>query len=155
MTIEARRGMVHFVGPALPAVLISVMTLIGTSLVAGAQTTGLHYQHLHIDGRFRGCIPVATSVEAQERGLRGVTASNARMAFLFAKPGLYGFWMEGVARPITIAWVSEGRVVGAVAMAPESTTVYSPPVPIRLAVEFMAGRGLPAIGSRLRLGATC
>lgn len=142
---------------------IAVMLLAGLGTVAGEHfetsmaggSQRLPHRTLLIDGRERGCISVATTSVAQERGLRGAALSAPPMAFLFMRPGRYGFWMAGVQLPISVAWVSGGRVIGAVSMAPESTAVYSSPVPIRLAVEFIAGRGLPPIGTRLSLGADC
>lgn len=134
----------------------SLATLTGLLLVGQATGAGtLPYRELLVDGRPMACAAVAATGVAQQEGLRGAPRTAPPMAFVFARAGRYGFWMHGVSQPITVAWVAKNRMIGAASMAPETDTVHAPPVPVRLAVEFIAGRGVPPIGSEVSLGTAC
>lgn len=85
----------------------------------------------------------ARTEKEQARGLgeREQLCETCAMAFPFAVPGKYAFWMKGMRFPLDIAWISqENRVVHIErSVAPDSKEVYVPEEGASIVLEFNAG----------------
>lgn len=65
------------------------------------------------------------------------------MLFVFSKPGVYGFWMQGMQFPIDIVWIRDNIVVATTEHIPVEDTLsrkhYYPPLPVSQVLELPAG----------------
>lgn len=89
-------------------------------------------------------IDYATTTSARERGLGGreSISGDYGMLFVFARDGLYGFWMKDMLAPIDIFWLdTQGQVVSIAAGVAPSTYphVFYPAGPARYVLETAAG----------------
>ena len=105
-------------------------------------------------------VEVARTAAEQERGLMGrrEVPAGTGMLFPFSPAAVQSFWMRDTLVPLDIAWVRDGRVVGATRMTPcpdlgPRCPVYPSPGPVDAALEVRAG-GLDGVrpGASLRVG---
>ncbi len=102
---------------------------------------------LPVTGEFGGVslrIELATTSEAQERGLGGRTnvPDGYGMLFIFNKADRYGFWMKDMLVPIDIFWLDENKsVVSFISNLATSTypNVFYPSAPAQYVLETRAG----------------
>src|SRR3989344_4601539 len=85
---------------------------------------------------------VADNMLTRSRGLMYRTAPSP-MIFIFPSSTSEGFWMKNVNFPLDIIWIdSEKKIIGWDRMEPcssEPCKIYSPPAPIKYALEVEAG----------------
>lgn len=88
-------------------------------------------------------VEIADNPASRIRGLSGRDGLgfDEGMLFIFDTAGNYGFWMNDMAFPIDIIWISGGRIVGfAPNLSPESfPEVFYPPEPADRVLEAAAG----------------
>lgn len=92
-------------------------------------------------------VEVADTDAERVQGLSGrvALAENAGMLFIFDAPALYNFWMPNMSFPIDIIWINESRrIIGfeknaAPLEVGKDAVFYSPPSPIKYALEANAG----------------
>lgn len=91
-------------------------------------------------------VEVADSPAERSEGLSGRASlpAGTGMLFRFDHEVTVGFWMYDVRVPLSLVWVRDGRVVGAVEMVPCVTErsrcpSYDPPGPYDAAIEAPAG----------------
>jgi uncharacterized membrane protein (UPF0127 family) len=91
-------------------------------------------------------VEVADDAQERRRGLMGRpdVPVGTGMLFLYETPVLGAFWMGNVEVPLSIAWVSDGVVVGVAEMQPcpaadATCPRYAPDVPYDTAVETTGG----------------
>ena len=91
-------------------------------------------------------VQIADTNDERIQGLSGQPPlrSNEGMVFIFPKPDLYGFWMQGMAFPIDIIWIKDNRVIGFEEdLEPDSNPVpkiYRPPTLVDQVLEVKAGQ---------------
>jgi uncharacterized membrane protein (UPF0127 family) len=102
------------------------------------------------------CLPVASTLEAQQRGLQGVEQVVRPMVFAYSTPAMPSFWMQDTPAPLTGVWVaSSGRVIGYWHGQPNSSELHAAPAPISAVIEYPYGATVPALGSVLTIGRRC
>ena len=92
-------------------------------------------------------VAVAESGAEQARGLMGCEhlPHQAGMYFKYPEPKAATFWMRGMAIPLDIIWIRDGRVIGITATVPPadptdvSPPTYQSPGPITAVLEITAG----------------
>ncbi len=113
------------------------------------------WRRVALGGR-AGCLPVAFTLAAQERGLMGVKHVARPMVFAYSPPAMPAFWMKDTPAPLTGVWVSAShRVIGYWHGKPESTTLHPAPAPVSAVIEYRAGAAVPHLGASYALGARC
>jgi uncharacterized protein len=113
-------------------------------------------------GRVTLNVEVASTLQAQQRGLSGRTSlgANDGMAFVFGSPVDDAFWMKDTSIPLSVAfWDPGGRIVALFDMAPCGAGPcrrYRPSRPYVGAVEanrgYFSSHGI-GVGDRVRLDA--
>ena len=85
---------------------------------------------------------VADNPLTRSRGLM-YRSQPSPMIFIFSFPTTDGFWMKNVNFPLDIIWIDEDKkIIGTDRMEPctsEPCKIYSPPAPIKFALEVEAG----------------
>ena len=85
---------------------------------------------------------VADNPLTRSRGLMYRTVPSP-MLFVFPSPTTDGFWMKNVKFPLDIIWIdSDKKIIGTDRMEPcasEPCKTYSPPAPMKYALEMPAG----------------
>lgn len=68
--------------------------------------------------------------EDREMGLSGrrTVPTGYAMRFIFERPAMYPFWMQGMWVPLDIVWVREGVVVDRARLDPPATFFSDPPM---------------------------
>ncbi|MCP5279311.1 MAG: DUF192 domain-containing protein [Thiobacillus sp.] len=95
-------------------------------------------------------VEVAHTEQEREQGLAGRTgiAPGRAMWFVFPEPGIYGFWMKGMAFALDLAWITpQGRMLGVESLLPcktEPCPIHYPPEPVAFVLEAAAG-SVPAV----------
>lgn len=136
---------------AAMAALCSVMLVPGCSLGSAS----FQWREVEIAGEI-ACLPVAFTLDAQERGLQGVRRVARPMVFAYSPPAMPSFWMQDTPSPLTGVWVgSSGRVIGYWHGRAESTQLHPAPAPIRAVIEYPEGASVPPRGSRFAIGGGC
>jgi len=107
-------------------------------------------------------VEVASTLEAQQRGLSGRTSlgANDGMAFVFGSPVDGAFWMKNTSIPLSVAfWDTGGRIVALFDMEPCGAGPcrrYRPSHPYVGAVEanrgYFSSHGI-GVGDRVRVDA--
>ena len=101
---------------------------------------------------------MANTNETRSKGLAGVSSlpDHQGMLFDFLEEQPVSFWMKGCAMDLSIAFITKTGVIVDVqsmnAVAP--TTLHSPPIPVRYALEVPQGyfaRHNIAIGDKISL----
>ena len=89
-------------------------------------------------------VEVAYALEERQRGLGGrprLPEGSARW-FVLPAPGFYGFWMQGMAFPVDLVWITpQGRVAGVETLTPcgpEACPIHYPPEPVGFVLETVA-----------------
>ena len=78
------------------------------------------------------------------------------MVFPYSPPAMPSFWMKDTPSALTGVWVgSSDRVIGYWYGRPETTTLHSPPAPIRAVIEYRAGTKPPPRGAGFAIGPRC
>jgi len=100
-------------------------------------------------------VELATTPQQVEHGLAGrkELAADAGMLFIFPRPAVRDFWMQGCFIPLDLAFLDEHRrVVGIYTMAVEpdqvGRAIYRSPAPAKYALEVNAG-ALAAAGVKV------
>ncbi len=104
-------------------------------------------------------IEYATTTEARERGLSGVSyiPEDYGMLFVFPRDGVYGFWMKDMQASIDIFWLDDkGQVIFLQPNVEPSSYpyVFYPSEPARYVLETRAGfstRHSVSVGAKLVL----
>lgn len=90
-------------------------------------------------------VEVAFSSRERARGLSGRShlPPGTAMWFVLPVPGFHGFWMQGMAVPVDLAWVTpQGRVAGVETLmpcGPEPCPIRYPPEPVGFVLETHVG----------------
>lgn len=112
---------------------------------APAQTRATSESSLRIRGQ-RISLEVASEGREKERGLSGRAglAPDAGMLFLYAEPGVPGFWMKGMHFDLDIVWLRAGRIVDITPRIPHRTAdgslpIYRPRALVDAVLEVPAG----------------
>lgn len=123
--------------------------------LAGCSSASFQWRSVAIAGQ-SSCLPVATTLAAQQRGLQGVRPVARAMVFQYSPPAEPSFWMKDTPSPLTGVWVGASRrVIGYWHGRPESTTLHPPPAPIAAVVEYPYGTQVPGLGATVAIGARC
>jgi uncharacterized membrane protein (UPF0127 family) len=102
------------------------------------------------------CLPVASTLDAQQRGLHGVEHVVRPMVFAYSTPATPSFWMLDTPAPLTGVWVaSSGRIIGYWHGQPNSSELHTAPAPISAVIEYPYGATVAALGSALTIGRRC
>lgn len=89
-------------------------------------------------------VQVAYTDAEREKGLAGQPdlPPGTAMWFVFPEPGIYGFWMRGMAFPLDLAWITpQGRLLGVETLAPcgdAPCPIHYPPEPVGFVLEARA-----------------
>lgn len=139
--------------------LRTVVAMLGVTvpmLVAcGSADAAFQWRKVSIAGSTH-CWPIAYSLADQERGLMWVKRVIHPMVFPYSPPATPSFWMENTPSPLTGVWVgASNRVIGYWHGRPETTTLHSPPAPIRAVIEYPAKAKPPKRGARFAIGPRC
>lgn len=94
-------------------------------------------------------IEIADTPSKRQKGLGGreSLATDSGMLFIFEEPKVYQFWMKGLAFPLDMIWIREGKVVDIIknALPPEPNTpdenlpLYIPNQPVDMVLEVNSG----------------
>jgi uncharacterized membrane protein (UPF0127 family) len=101
-------------------------------------------------------VQVAFSPKEREQGLSGrehIPAGTA-MWFVLPEPGFHGFWMQDMAFPLDLVWITpQGRVAGVETLAPcgpAPCPIHTPPEPVGFVLETTAGEVPDLEGKQVR-----
>lgn len=89
-------------------------------------------------------VQVAFSAQERERGLSGREhmPPGTAMWFVLTEPGFHGFWMQDMAFPINLIWITpQGRVAGVETLppcGPAGCPIHYPPEPVGFVLETPA-----------------
>lgn len=101
-------------------------------------------------------VDVAFTPEERERGLSGrhPLSPETGMWFVLPSPGYYGFWMQGMAYALDLAWITpEGRLAGVETLppcGPDACPIHYPPEPVSFVLEAGAGSVPDTEGEQVR-----
>ena len=90
-------------------------------------------------------VEVAYTPAERERGLAGRQrlSPGTAMWFVLPEPGFPGFWMQGMAFALDLAWVSpQGRLIAVETLppcGPDGCPIHFPPEPVAFVLEAEAG----------------
>lgn len=93
-------------------------------------------------GGSRVVAELALNGRDREKGLMGrrKLAENHGMLFVFARPGIYSFWMKDTLIPLSVAFIDEnGRVINIEEMAPLTYSLHYPVRKAKYALEMRSG----------------
>lgn len=107
-------------------------------------------------GTTSGCWPVASTKRLRGQGLIGVAHPARPMVFTFGPAGPHNLGMFDVPAPLNAVWIGPAQtVIGGFHGTPHSKKTYKSPSPVTGAVFYPVGWRVPAVGARLRVGASC
>lgn len=128
------------------------------AVLAGCSSAAARFDwhQISLGDRPPRCLPVAFTLDAQERGLQGVKHVARPMVFAYSSPVTVSFWMKDTPSPLTGVWVGAShRVIGYWHGRPESTELHPSPAPIVAVIEYRAGAPVPPVGARFAIGRRC
>jgi uncharacterized membrane protein (UPF0127 family) len=144
--------LLHLRRASLSLASLFALLLVASDAIRAAETCAYGQQKQITIGQQRFDVSVAETEAQRQRGLSGrreLTAGSG-MWFVFAEPGLYGFWMQDMNFPIDLIWIGANRqVLGAVTLQPcqsQPCTTTQPPAPVSHVLEINAGEFAGKVG---------
>ncbi len=134
---------------------LAAMATVGALLLSGCSGASFQWRSVSIAGQ-RQCLPVASTLDAQQRGLQGVRRVLRPMVFAYSPPDTPSFWMDNTPSALTGVWIgAHNRVVGYWHGRPESQDQHPAPVPVSAVIEYPYGAAVPIVGTPFAIGGRC
>jgi uncharacterized membrane protein (UPF0127 family) len=105
------------------------------------ESENISRRELNINGK-KISVEVVADKKRMELGLggRGNLCENCGMLFVFAKEGIYPFWMKGMLFDLDIIWIKNGRIVKIVKnISKNSMETITPDMKSDCVLEIPAG----------------
>lgn len=128
---------------------------LGVLVLSGCSEASFQWRVVSIAGQ-RQCLPVASTLDAQQRGLQGVQRVVRPMVFAYSPPDTPSFWMDNTPSPLTGVWIGpRNRIVGYWHGQPQSQDLHPSPGPVSAVIEYRYGEAVPAAGAPFAIGPRC